>query len=148
MAPRLREPVTSKKPLITIVDDDDSVCRALERLVRSFGMVAETYRSGADFIQQIESLSACDADCVVLDVQMPGLNGIEVQARLRRVRKDIPVVFITAHDDRVARERALAGGALAFLQKPCNDVLLMRTLDTALGRRKTGEPPGPTEGGE
>jgi FixJ family two-component response regulator len=133
--------VINKKPLIAIVDDDESVCRAMERLVRSLGMAAETYASSDDFVNQIESLPSFQLDCVILDVQMPGLNGIEVQTRVRRIHKDMPVIFITAHDDRGARERALAGGALAFLRKPCNDALLIRTLDTALGRRKPDEKP-------
>jgi FixJ family two-component response regulator len=140
--------VISKKPLIAIVDDDESVCRALERLVRSLGMAAEAYTSGADFVEQLESLPSFHVDCVILDVQMPGLNGVEVQAHLRRKCKDIPVVFITAHDDRVARERALAGGALAFLHKPCNDALIIRTLDAALGRRGSDAKAGGPEGDE
>jgi FixJ family two-component response regulator len=134
--------VTTKKPLIAIVDDDESVCRAMERLVRSLGMVAETYASSEDFVNQVESLPSFHLDCVILDVQMPGLNGIEVQTRLRRIHKNIPVIFITAHDDRAAREGALAGGALAFLRKPCNDALLIRTLDIALGRHKSDEKSG------
>jgi CheY-like chemotaxis protein len=81
-------------------------------------------------------------DCVIVDVQMPGMNGIEVQLRIRRIHKDIPVIFITAHDDRLAREQALAGGAVAFLLKPCNDALIIRTLDAALGRRGSDEKDG------
>ncbi len=119
----------------------------MERLVRSLGMAAETYASSEDFLNQIESLPSFHLDCVILDVQMPGLNGIEVQTRIRRIHKDMPVIFITAHDDRGARERALAGGALAFLRKPCNDALLIRTLDAALGRRGPEEnPKGPHNG--
>ena len=135
-----------KKPLIAIVDDDESVCRALERLVRSLGMAAETYTSGADFVEQLDSLPAFHPDCVVLDVQMPGLSGVEVQTHLRRAHKDVPVVFITAYDDRLARERALAGGALAVLQKPCNDALIIRTLNAALGRNEVNETPGGPNG--
>ena len=123
------------KPLIAIVDDDESVGRAMERLVRSLGMTAETYVSGEDFVNQLESLPSFRVDCVLVDVQMPGLSGLEVQRRIRRIHKDIPVIFITAHDDRLAREQALAGGAVAFLLKPCNDALIIRTLDAALGRR-------------
>lgn len=137
--------MTRTKPLIAIVDDDESVGRAMERLVRSLGMTAETYVSGEDFINQFESLPSFRVDCVIVDVQMPGMNGIEVQLRIRRIHKDLPVVFITAHDDRLAREQALAGGAVAFLLKPCNDALIIRTLDAALGRRgsdrKDGEAP-------
>jgi FixJ family two-component response regulator len=131
--------VTTKKPLIAVVDDDESVCRAMERLVRSLGMAAETYASSEDFVDQIEALPSIRLDCVILDVQMPGMNGIEVQTRIRHIHKDMPVIFITAHDDRAAREGALAGGALAFLRKPCNDALLIRTLDAALGRRGSDE---------
>jgi FixJ family two-component response regulator len=97
-------------------------------------MTAETYASGSEFVEQIESLPSFQPDCVILDVQMPGLNGIEVQSHLRRIGKDIAVIFITAHDDYAVQARALAEGALAFLRKPCNDALIIRTLDAALGR--------------
>jgi len=133
--------VRNKKPLIAIVDDDESVCRALERLVRSLGMTAETYTGGADFMEQLEALPGFRPDCVILDVQMSGMNGIEVQSRLRRAHQNIPVVFITAHDDRNAQERAMAGGAVAFLRKPCNDALIIRTLEAALKCRATEQQP-------
>ena len=136
----LHNPVPNQKqPLIAIVDDDESVCRAIERLLRSLGMSGEIYTSSAEFVDLVEALPSFQPDCVVLDIQMPGLNGIEVQTRLRRARGAMPVIFITAHDDRVARERALAGGAVAFLRKPFTDALLIRTLDAALGRGETGE---------
>lgn len=131
--------MTSKIPLIAIVDDDESVGRAMERLVRSLGMAAEAYSSSDDFLNQIESLPSFRLDCVIVDVQMPGMNGIEVQKRIRRTHKDIPVIFITAYDDDTARERALAGGAVAFLRKPCNDALIIRTLNAALGQRRSDE---------
>lgn len=138
--------MTSNKPLIAIVDDDESVGRALERLVRSLGMAAETYISGEDFINQVESLPSFRLDCVIVDVQMPGLNGIEVQRRIRRIHKDIPVIFITAYDDNLARERALAGGAVAFLRKPCNDALIIRTLAAALEPGRLDGKTGGTDG--
>jgi FixJ family two-component response regulator len=134
--------VSNTKPLIVIVDDDESVCRAMERLVRSLDMAAEAYSSSEDFINLIESPRSFRPDCVILDVQMSGLNGIEVQQRLRQIHEDIPVIFITAYDDRTARERALADGAVAFLRKPCNDALIVRTLDTALGRQEPDRPGG------
>jgi FixJ family two-component response regulator len=127
-----------KQPLIAIVDDDASVCRALKRLVRSLGMTAETYSSGSEFVDLVEALPSFRPDCVVLDVQMPGMSGIEVQASLRRARGIIPIILITAHDDRVVRAQALAAGATAFLRKPFNDSLFIRTLDAALGRDVTG----------
>jgi FixJ family two-component response regulator len=128
-----------KKPLIAIVDDDESVCRALERLIRSLGMTAETYVSSAEFVDLIEALPSFQPDCVLLDVQMPGMNGIEAQASIRRARGAMPIIFITAHDDRVVRAQALAAGAVAFLLKPFTDALLIRTLDAALGRDDKGE---------
>jgi FixJ family two-component response regulator len=126
--------VTSKKSHIVIVDDDESVCRAMERLLRSMGMTAETYTSSEDFLEQMESLKTFKLDCVILDIQMPGMNGIELQQRLRLIDKDIPVIFITAYDDRADKDRAIAGGAVAVLRKPCNDALILRTLATALKR--------------
>jgi len=126
--------VTSIKSHIVIVDDDESVCRAMERLVRSMGMTAETYTSSEDFLAQMESLKTFQLDCVILDIQMPGMNGIELQQRLRLIDKDIPVIFITAYDDRIDKDRAIAGGAVAVLRKPCNDALILRTLATALER--------------
>jgi FixJ family two-component response regulator len=128
-----------KQPLVAIVDDDESVCRALKRLIRSLRMTAETYVSSTEFVDLIEALPSYRPDCVVLDVQMPGMSGIEVQASIRRARGTIPVIFITAHDDRVVRAHALAAGAVAFLRKPFDDALLIRTLGVALGRDETGQ---------
>ena len=125
--------VTSKnRPLIAIVDDDESVCRAIKRLVRSLGMNAETFASGQDFIDVVEATPSFYADCVVLDVQMPGLNGLEVQERMVRCGSRLPIIFITAHDENGVRERALAMGAIAFLRKPFQDQLLIDTLRIAL----------------
>jgi FixJ family two-component response regulator len=102
-------------------------------------MAAETYVNSVEFVDLIEALPSFRPDCVVLDVQMPGMNGIEVQTCLRRARGEIPVIFITAHDDHAVRAQALAAGAVAFLRKPFNDALLVRTLDVALGRDETGQ---------
>jgi len=143
---RLPTPVpNTKQPLIAIVDDDEFVCRALRRLIRSLGMTAETYRTGTEFVDLIEALPSYQPDCVVLDVQMPGMNGIEVQTSIRRARGAIPVILITAHEDRAVREQALKNGAVAFLRKPFNDALLIRTLDAALGRDGTGQDQAPCD---
>jgi FixJ family two-component response regulator len=118
--------------LIAIVDDDASVCRAIRRLVRSLGMNAETFTSGRAFIDSIEAIPALHADCAILDVQMPDMSGLEVQEWLIDHGNVVPVVFITAHDEAGARERALEMGAVAFLRKPFHDELLVETLRTAL----------------
>jgi FixJ family two-component response regulator len=143
----LPTPLPNLKPtIIAIVDDDEFVCRALKRLVRSLGMTAETYVNGAEFMELIADTPWFRPDCVVLDAQMPGMSGLEVQAGiLRLARGAIPIIFITAHDDRVIRAQALAAGAVAFLRKPFDDALFIRTLDAALGRDGTGQNPA---GGE
>ena len=124
--------MSNAKPLIAIVDDDESVCRALKRLVRSLGMNAETFASGQQFLDLIEAMPSFHPDCLVVDVQMPGLNGLEVQERLATNGNPLPVIFITAHDEAVPRERALAAGAVAFVRKPFQDELLISTLRVAL----------------
>ena len=124
--------MSKSKPLIAIVDDDESVCRAMKRLVRSMGMEAEPFTSGREFIDRIETTPSFQPDCVVLDVQMPGMNGLEVQERLASSGNRLPVIFITAHDEAGVRDRALAGGAVAFLRKPFNDELFIETLRAAI----------------
>jgi FixJ family two-component response regulator len=124
--------LSKSKPLIAIVDDDESVCRAMKRLVRSLGMDANAFTSGQEFIDLIETMPSFQPDCVVLDVQMPGMNGLEVQERLASSGNRLPVIFITAHDEAGVRDRALAAGAVAFLRKPFNDESFITTLHLAL----------------
>jgi FixJ family two-component response regulator len=108
------------KPFVVIVDDDESVCRAIKRLLRSVGIAAET----------LLSIPSYHPDCVILDVQMPGINGLEVQRRLSG--SGAPVIFITAHDDISVREQAFASGAVAYIRKPFSDDLFVRTVRAAL----------------
>lgn len=124
--------MSKSKPLIAIVDDDESVCRAMKRLVRSLGMDANAFTSGQEFIDLIETMPSFQPDCVVLDVQMPGMNGLEVQERLASSGNRLPVIFITAHDEAGVRDRALAAGAVAFIRKPFNDESFITTLHLAL----------------
>lgn len=124
--------MSKSKPLIAIVDDDESVCRAMKRLVRSLGMDAAAFASGREFIDRVETTPSFQPDCLVLDVQMPGMNGLEVQERLASSGNPLPVIFITAHDEAGVRDRALAAGAVAFLRKPFNDELFIETLRVAL----------------
>jgi FixJ family two-component response regulator len=126
------------KPLIAIVDDDESVCRAVRRLVRSLSMDGETFSSGQQFLDLIDAMPSFRPDCLVLDVQMPGMNGLEVQDRLATSGNAVPVVFITAHDEVGVREKALAAGAVAFLRKPFDDELFIKTLEAALKRFASG----------
>jgi FixJ family two-component response regulator len=130
--------MSKSKPMIAIVDDDPSVCRAMKRLVRAIHMDAETFASGKEFIDFIEAMPSFHADCAILDVQMPGISGLEVQDHLLRSGSSMPVIFITAHDEVGVRERALAMGAVAFLRKPFNDELLIKTLNAALKIDRSG----------
>lgn len=100
--------------------------------MRSLGMDADTFTSGQQFVELVEAMPSLAVDCVILDIQMPGLNGLQVQERLARGGHQYPVIFITAHEDVALREQALAAGALAFLHKPFNDELLIKILNTAL----------------
>jgi FixJ family two-component response regulator len=125
---------------IAVVDDEESVCRALERLLRSVGFEVETFGSGAAFL---ESRGRWRADCVVVDVHMPGVSGCDVQARLTDAAQDVPVVVITGRDTDEARDRAMVAGAAAYLRKPVDDQTLLSTLAAALARgRKARRPPG------
>jgi FixJ family two-component response regulator len=120
-------------PFVVVVDDDESVSRAIKRLLRSIGMNADTFASGDEFLDTLSSMPSYRPECVILDVQMPGLNGLEVQRRL--TGSGLPVIFITAHDDIGVREQALAGGAVAYLRKPFNDELFVKTVRAAIGKR-------------
>jgi FixJ family two-component response regulator len=122
------------KPLIAIVDDDESVCRAVRRLMRSLSMDGETFSSGQQFLDLLDAMPSYQPDCLILDVQMPGMNGLEVQNRLALSGNTVPVIFITAHDEVGIREKALSAGAVAFLRKPFDDQLLVKTLRQALKR--------------
>ena len=97
-------------------------------------MEADTFTSGADFIDLMEATPSFRPDCVVLDVQMPGINGLEAQKLLAIRGSRIPIIFITAHDDVGVRERAIEEGAVAFLRKPFDDALFIETLRAALER--------------
>jgi len=123
--------VTRTKSLIAIVEDEEPICKALRRLLRSAGMDVKSFPSGVEFL---ESLTNQWPDCVVLDLQMPVMNGFEVQARLAELRVSVPVVIITGHDSDETRALALAGFPVAYLRKPVNDQLLLDAIALALRR--------------
>jgi FixJ family two-component response regulator len=118
------------QPFVVVVDDDESVSRAIKRLLRSIGITAETFPSGDALLDTLSSVPSYQPDCVILDVQMPGLSGLEVQRRLAGT--GLPIIFITAHDEVGAREQALANGAVAWIRKPFQDELFARTVRDAL----------------
>jgi FixJ family two-component response regulator len=130
----------TKRPLIAIVDDNISICRGTKRLLCFLGFDAVTFVSGQEFIDTLEGMPSFDPDCVILDVQMPGLNGFEVQELLTRTGRNIPVIFLTAFDETWIREQALASGAAAFLCKPCRSDVLIETLRAVLELASAKEP--------
>jgi FixJ family two-component response regulator len=125
--------MTPNSALIAIIDDDASVRRALERLTRSIGFTSVSFTSGEDFFDRMGSGSAGDPDCLVLDMHLPGISGLEVQQQLAGSR--LPVIFITAHDDAELCERALAAGAVSCLRKPFSADVFAKTLHAALPLR-------------
>ena len=124
--------MSTAKPLIAIVDDDASIRRAVGRLLRTVGMDADPFSSGDELLQLLAAMPSYRPDCVILDVQMPGSNGLEVQRRL--AGSALPIIIITAHDELGMRERALAAGAVAFLRKPFGYDLFVKTVRAALTR--------------
>ena len=115
--------------MISIVDDDLSVRRALRRLVKSAGYIVETFSSGRDFL---DSSPQGRSACVVLDIQMDGMNGFELQERLAGDRPAIPVIFMTAYDDAATCERVKRSGVAGFLRKPFDDWVLLDAIRTAV----------------
>ena len=123
--------MTNDQFIVMIVDDDESMRRAARRLIKSSGFAVETFASAEDFLAS----GRLDATaCLVLDVQMPGLNGLELQSRLIAEGYQIPIVFITAYNDENAREQALRAGAVGYLVKPFEEADLLNGINLALQR--------------
>ncbi len=118
-------------PTIYVVDDDVAVLKALNRLLRSHGFRVETFSSGEEFFA---SVPPNVAGCLILDVKMPMMNGLELQERLAAAGSKLPIIFMTAFDDPAGRDRALKAGAVAFLAKPLNDDILVAAIREALSR--------------
>ena len=116
-------------PLISVVDDDESVRESLPDLLRELGFDVQAFSSAEEFLA---SDHLGQTKCLVLDVAMPGMTGPDLQQELARRRKEIPIVFITAHRDETTRPRLLARGAVECLFKPFSETALMDALNTAL----------------
>ncbi len=118
-------------PVISVVDDNTSVRSSLKRLLRSMGFEVRTFASALEFLQQGP---LHDHGCAIVDVRMPGMNGIDLQKKLQEFRISPPIIFITAYEDPGVREQAVQAGAVAFLQKPLVDSSLTDAIDLALER--------------
>ena len=117
------------RPLISVVDDDESVRESLPDLLREFGFAAQAFSSAEEFLA-----SDCvgRTRCLVLDIGMPGMTGPDLQQELARRRREIPVIFVTAHADETVRPRLLARGAVECLFKPFSEAALLAALNAAL----------------
>jgi FixJ family two-component response regulator len=115
-------------PVVAIVDDEDSVRRALERLLRSAGISPDVFASGETFLA---SLAIRRPDCVILDLHMPGVTGFDVQTRLNASEYRVPVIVITGHDSAESRERVHALGASDYLRKPVGAKALLDAIHRA-----------------
>jgi FixJ family two-component response regulator len=122
----------SKSPHVSIVDDDESIRESIKSLLRSVGVRADSFASAEEFLN---AGYQHDAACLILDVRMPGMGGLELQQRLAAAGRRIPIIFITAHvSDEEARRRALQSGAIDFLFKPFSEEVLLNDVYTALSR--------------
>jgi FixJ family two-component response regulator len=125
------QPVTV--PLISIVDDDSSLVDAIVSLLQSIGYEAEGFLSPAEFLQSPRLL---DADCLILDVRMPAIGGLELQQRLAAMNHQIPIIFVTSYDSDEVRNQAFQAGAVGFLSKPFSQESLFQSVRGALAIRR------------
>jgi FixJ family two-component response regulator len=119
----------STTPLISIVDDDDSLRNSLNNLIRSVGFRVQGFPSAEAFLNANQFH---DTACLILDVRMPGMNGLDLQRQLVASNCRIPIIFITSRGDGDARARALEAGAVDFLYKPFREEALLKAIDSAL----------------
>jgi FixJ family two-component response regulator len=123
--------MTSASSMVFVVDDDQSVREALSSLIRSIGLDVETYASAHEYLRRPQQQSPA---CLVLDVRMPGLSGLDLQRELARQGREIPIIFVTAHGDIPMTVKAMKAGAAEFLSKPFRDQDLLDAICQALAR--------------
>jgi FixJ family two-component response regulator len=120
-----------KAALISIVDDDPPVRKSLERLIKAHGFRTETFASAEDFLETGELEETA---CLILDLRLPGMSGLDLQNRLWAESNRIPIVFVSAHDEAESRNRAMKAGAVAFLGKPFNDEVLLQSVQSVMAK--------------
>jgi two-component system response regulator FixJ len=121
----------SANPLICVVDDDPSIADSTRYLIDSFGFRSKAFASAREFLS---SRHLQEASCLILDIRMPEMDGLELQHRLAETNKRVPIVFLTAYADDSEEKRAREGGAVAVLHKPVSEVVLFNAIQAALGR--------------
>jgi FixJ family two-component response regulator len=119
----------AKNKLVAIVDDDDSMRSALKGLLKAVGLPALAFASAEEFLKSGQQRQTA---CLIADIRMPGMSGLELQAKLNAERCRIPIIFITAHGDQRMRMQALRAGAVEFMAKPFNDEVLLESVRAAL----------------
>jgi FixJ family two-component response regulator len=124
--------MSSPRPKVFLVDDDASVLRALGRLIKSAGYEVQTFESARAFLDSGDFHKG--PACLVLDVRMPGLNGLDLQRELQAANASLPIIFITGHGDIPTTVRAMKAGAVDFLPKPLKDTVLLKAIEQALAR--------------
>ena len=126
-------PMATAKPIVFVVDDDVWVRESLETLIRDEGWQPETFSSAQQFLDRPRALTP---SCLVLDISLPGLNGLELQKRVAVERTDMPIIFVTGHGDIPMSVGAMKAGAVEFLTKPFNDEVLLTSIRQALERSR------------
>ena len=124
--------MAAARPLLAVVDDEESVRRALARMLSASQFEVDVFASGQEFL---DSLRARLPDCVILDYQMPGLTGRDVQRQLALTKTRLPIIVVTAHDQPALREQCLADGAVAYLAKPLQRERLVSLINDAIRLR-------------
>ena len=122
------------KHIVSLLDDDESIRRTTTLLIQSFGFQAAAFESAETLLK---SSQLQETSCLIVDVQMPGMDGLQLQRHLAALGYKIPIIFITAYDNKESRQQAMQAGAVAFLSKPFNDELLLETIHATL---QDGEP--------
>ena len=131
---QVSSPATAQiSPIVFVVDDDISVREALELLIRHEGLEVETFVSAQEFLSRPRVVAP---SCLVLDISLPGLNGLELQKRVAVERPEMPIIFITGHGDIPMTVQAMKAGAVEFLTKPFRDDVLLRAIHGAVERSK------------
>ena len=120
---------STDRPLLSVVDDDESVRESLPDLLRVFGFAAQAFSSALEFLS---SDSVDETRCLILDIAMPGMSGLDLQQELKRRGQAIPIIFITGQKDDGIRKQALKQGAVKFLYKPFSDTALLDAVNAAL----------------
>ena len=121
---------------VAVIDDDESICRSLSRLLTGAGLSPISYRSAEEFL---DDRMRVPFDCLVIDVQLEGMSGVELSRRLAACQIHTPVIYITAHDDPKVREEALSAGAVAYFRKTDSGADIIEAIRQAISARRVGE---------